>query len=240
MAYEDDLLIGCAAENNCWQYNIRYDSWDYKESAPFLEEDQTGVGLNKKLYVLDTERSHVLSLGSYTWSSWPMPPNKVGKAHSSIRWKDSIIIFGGIDSYRGVQTFNVTSQTWSVQNSSNVPFDLIWTSCLLLDEDEILLVGADSQDFFYSAAKYYPSSDTWIELEKSELNHWGTRLVKLGSRTFAINGHENQMVEEFHSSNNSWTIIDTKPHHIYYGFHTVLALPATLFAHLPGGCKGIH
>lgn len=240
LAFENDRIIGCTALKSCWYYDSQFDSWYYLADAPFKDEFQTGVSLNNNLYVLDSSEAHVLDLESDNWSTWSMPPNQFGRAHSSIGWEDSIVVFGGQSNYRGVQIFNVTSQTWSVKNSTNVPFDIVWTSVLLAKKDEILLVGSDQGGFYYAAAKYYPRTDTWQELEDSQLSHRGTRLVKLGTRVFTIDGFEVDTVEEFHLDDNSWSIIETKLLNNYLGFHTVMALPASLFAHLPGGCKGVQ
>ena len=240
LIFENDRIIACTAKSSCWQYDTQNDSWKYFADADFEEEYQNGASFNKDVYVLDTTRGYILNLVADYWRYWTMPPNEFGKAHTAIGWEDSIIIFGGSSNLRGVQTFNVTNQSWSVQNSSNVPFDLGWTSCLLVDKDEILLVGSDRPNSSYSAAKYNPREDTWEELENSELNHSGTRLVKLGSRVFAIDGNEIDTVEEFHLDDNSWSIVETKLLNNYFGFHTVLSLPASLFAHLPGGCKGVR
>ncbi len=156
-----------------------------------------------------------------------------------VGWRDSIILFGGHTNKRGVQTFNITSQTWKVQKSSNVPMDIAWTSCLLVEQDLVLTVGADSSGFYYSAAKYNARADTWKKLADSGVNHRGTRLVKLGGRVFAIDGRSVDIVEEFKMVDNTWTNIETKLINSYNGHHSALALPSWLFAHLPGGCKGV-
>ena len=235
--YANNKIIACGAMASCWEYNIKEDSWLSFTQATFLSEHQPGVVHNGKLYVIDTNKGHVLDLASNTWSTWPMPPNKFGWGPSMVDWKDSIILLGGWWNLRKVQTFNITSQTWTVKDSSNVPIEMVLSSSLLLPQDEILIVGAARPDFFYSAAKYYPRTDTWVRLEDSKVNHLGSRLVKLGSRIFAIAGHQATTIEEFTS--NTWSQVAVETKNLYKGYHSVLALPASLFAHLPDGCKGV-
>jgi hypothetical protein len=154
-----------------------------------------------------------------------MPPSKFGHSHSAIGWEDSIILLGGWSNKRGVQIFNITSQTWKVQNSSNVPMDIAWSSSLLADQHLVLFAGSASQPFFYSAAKYNPRSDTWIKLKNSHKNHLATCLVKLGSRVFAFGGQDAHSAEEFNLASNTWTNIDTKLINKCSGCHSILALP---------------
>jgi hypothetical protein len=240
LVFANDRVIACAGQQNCWQYHIQNDTWVGFTQAPFEEEYQPGVVYQNKLYVIDTSSAHVMDLENGNWSSWPMPPNKFGGAHSMVGWRDSIILFGGESNMRGVQVFNITSQTWKVQNSSNVPMDLFWTSCLFVEQDLVLTVGSQSSGFRYSSAKYNPRSDTWNKLADSILNHWGSKLAKLGSRIFAFDGLNVDIVEEFKMADNTWTNVETKLINSYEGYHSVLALPSSLFAHLPGGCKGVN
>jgi hypothetical protein len=240
LVFANDRIIACAGQQSCWQYNMQNDTWVGFTQAPFKAEYQPGVVYQNKLYVIDTSNAHVMDLENGNWSSWPMPPNSFGYAHSMVGWEDSIILFGGESNMRGVQVFNITNQTWKVQNSSNVPMDIFWTSCLLVEQDQILLAGSESGGFHYSAAKYNPRADTWIKLADSGTNHWGSRLVKLGSRIFALDGHVIDSVEEFKMADNTWTNVETKLINSYDGYHSVLSLPSSLFAHLPGGCKGVN
>ena len=238
--YANRRIIACALMSSCWEYNITGNSWQEFTQANFRPEGQPGVVIDNNLYIIDTSKGQVLNLISNTWSPWQMPPKNFGPYHSMVGWKDSIILMGGENNYRGVQIFNVTGKTWTVQNSSNAPMDMSGSSSLLIDEDEILIAGSNAAPGSGSlAAKYNPATNTWVMLEDSEENHSGSQLVKLGSRVFSINGNDRKDVEEFLRKNNSWTAIEKKVEHWYTGYHSAVALPSSLFAHLPQGCEGI-
>jgi hypothetical protein len=239
LIFVNNRIVACAGQQNCWKYHIQNDTWVNFTQAPFRAEYQPGVVYQNKLYVIDTSNAHVMDLENGNWSSWPMPPNKFGSAHFLVGWRDSIILFGGHNNKRGVQVYDIRNQTWKVQNSSNVPMDITWMSCLLVKQDQVLLSGSDSGGFYNSAAKYNPRADTWNKLADSGLSHRGSRLVKLGRRVFSLGGYDIDFVEELNLANNTWTNIETKLINNYKGYHSALALPSWLFAHLPGGCKGV-
>ena len=238
--FASNKIVPCGGEASCWEYNLKNDSWLKFTQATYKTEDQPGVVHDGKLYIIvDSYQAHVLDIMSNTWSMWPMPPNKFGNAHWMVGWKDSIILLGG-DSYpRSAQIFNITSQTWTAESTRNVQMDLAWSSSLVLGQDEILVVGSSYPSFSHSATRYYPQTDAWLKLPETQVNHLGSRLVKLGSRIFAIDGYETDTVEEFFAANNTWSLIGIKPINSYQGHQSLVSLPAALFAHLPGGCKGV-
>ena len=240
MVYANNRIITCGGQASCWEYNIKEDSWLNFTQATFSSEYQTGVVVHDgKLYVIDTMKAQVWDLVNKSWSTWPMPSKKFGIGHIMVGWKDSIILIGGLKNMRGVQIFNITSQTWAVKNSANVPMDIVWSSSLLISHDEVLFVGSDSSGYYKSAAKYYPVTDSWLKLPDTRESHRGSRLVQVGARIFVIYGYETDTVEEFFRANNTLSRIQIKPINSYKGYHSVVALPSKLFAHLPGGCKGI-
>ena len=239
LVYANNRIIACSRGTSCWEYNVIEDLWLNFAAAPFLAEQQPGQSLNNHLYVTDMSNTHVMDLVSNTWSQLPGPPIFPGNAPVLVGWRDSFILLGGGIYPRLVQTFNVTSQSWAVTNSTDSPIEMFWSSSVLIGPDEVLIVGSWSSGFFHSAAKYYPITNSWVRLEDSQVNHCGSRLVKLGSRIFAIDGYETDTVEEFFATNNTWTLIGIKLINSYQGHHSVVALPSALFAHLPGGCKGV-
>ena len=185
---------------------------------------------------MEKENPQVLDLVSIIWSKWHEPFGFYPICYSLITWKDCLIHMRGYEA----RTFNITTQTWDSQFSQNAPMQIFWSSALLSGEDEVLVVGSAMDSYKHSAAKYYPKTKSWVKLQDSKVNHYGSRLTKLGNRIFAIGGmYTTVRVEEFISVSNSWSSIEVDPSHWYTGFHSVVALPASLFAHLPQGCKGV-
>ena len=196
LVYANNRIIACGGTASCWEYNIKMDSWLKFTRATFRDDLQPGVVYGNKLYVIDDAKAQVLDLINNTWSTWSMPPNKFGGCcHWMVGWKESIILFGGERNPKGVQTYNTKTNTWIVQGSTNVPMEMKWSSALLISRNEIIVAGSDRSCCHHSAAKYYPQTDTWLKLQDSQISHRGTRLVKLGSRIFAICGYDTYTVE---------------------------------------------
>ena len=236
----DNKIIACSGGKSCWVYNPTEDSWSVVATAPFVHNFQPGVVYEEKVYIMDELNPQVLDPSSNTWLRWPTPPNESGVAPWMVGQKDTIILLGGQNNLKGIQIFNITEQTWTIMDSSQVTMDLRWSSSLTLNDGNVIIVGSEKDDYSYSAAIYAPTDNTWKELEKTETNHFGTRLVQLGGKVFAIEGGSNDLVEEFVLETETWKPVDVKLNVRRYGFHSLLALPARLFSHLPGGCQGVE
>ncbi len=235
-----EMIIACSGNESCWEYNIKENNWSVIAAAPFAPNWQPGVVYQEKVYVMDESTPQVFDPSSKAWSSWPSPPNKSGTAPWMVGWKDCIILLGGDSNLKGVQIFNVTEQTWTVMDSSLVPMDIWWSSSLTLSNGNVLIVGSHKTSFYNSTAFYKPDDNTWVKLEETTFNRDATRLVQLGSRIFAIDGYFTNLVEEFLLGTNTWKPVDVELLIKRTGHHSLLALPARLFSHLPGGCQGVE
>jgi hypothetical protein len=239
LVYFNEIIIACSGRKSCWEYNVKENNWSVIATAPFSNKYQPGVVYQEKLYVIDESNPQVFDPSPRAWSSWPSPPKKSGSAPWTVGWKDCIILLGGEKNPRGVQIFNITEQTWTVMDSSQVPMDIFWSSSLTLPDGNVLIVGSIVGNYQNSAAFYNPADNSWKELEKTLTSHQGTRLVQLGSRIFAIGGRENGLVEEFLLETNAWKPVDAELLVRRDGFLSLLALPEKLFSHLQGGCQGV-
>jgi hypothetical protein len=124
-------------------------------------------------------------------------------------------------------------------DTSQLPMEIHWSSSLTLNNGNVFIVGSEQSGSHYSAAFYKPTDNSWVQLEDSVTSHQGTRLVQLGTQLFAIGGRANDLVEEYNLETNLWTPVDVELLVKRDGHHSVLALPARLFSHLPGGCHGV-
>ncbi len=240
LVFVDEMIIACSGGKSCWQYNAKEDSWLVIATAPFTHNQQPGVVYKGKVYVMDESSPQVFDPSSRTWASWPSPPNKSGDAPWMVGWKDCIILTGGQSNPRGVQIFNITEQTWTAMDSSQVPMDLWWSSSLTLSTGNVFIVGSAVSVSFNSAALYNPADNSWTELDKTATRRYGTRLVQLGNRIFAVDGTLTDLIEEFLLKTNNWKPVDVELLIKRDGQHSVLGLPARLFSHLPGGCQGVE
>ncbi len=240
LVYVKKMIIACSGGKSCWEYKVKENNWSMVATAPFTHNYQPGVVFQEKVYVIDESNPQMFDPSSKTWSSWPSPPKKTGGAPTMVGWKDCILLLGGNSNRRGVQIFNVSEQTWTVMDSSQVLMDLQWSSSLTLVNENLFIVGAYSDGFYNSAVFYNPTDNSWVKLQDSVTDHLGTRLVLLGSRIFAIDGFQTDLVEEFMLETNTWKPVDIELLIKRTGHHSVLALPAILFSHLQGGCQGVN
>ncbi len=107
---------------------------------------------------------------------------------------------------------------------------------MVLPNEEILVAGFfNAQN---SAAIYNLLENKWYQVEDSMYKKFGTGLVVLGSRIFSTGGYNDIMVEEFDYSSRTWKSVEM-PLLQQRCYHSVIPMPAEVFAHLPGGCQGV-
>ena len=130
------------------------------------------------------------------------------------------------------------SQAW-ITLDSEAPFNIFASGCAVLPTEEILVVGSYTESYRKSAFIYNVLENKWQQAEDSFYDRWASAVVALGSRVFAVGGYPNEkIVEEFISSTKSWITVEAT---VLVGRrdHSMISVPAELFAHLPGGCTGI-
>ena len=240
LVYVDEMIIACQGGVACWQYDTLKNSWTEISPAPFEVNFQQGAAYQSKIYVHDAQEPQVLDLESSTWSSWPSPIVDPGLSPCIVPWEDNIILFGGYDNLQGVQMFNHATQTWSILEESQAPMEMLWSSAVELPNDNFLVVGSEMVSSYYSVVIYNPVTRSWTQLEDTDQKKRGTRLIALGSRYFAMEGFRTNDIEEFLLDSNTWQLMEPRFQVQRRGYHSVLALPANLFDHLPEGCVGVE
>jgi hypothetical protein len=243
LAYIDDKILACAGyepNKDCYLYHPNNDSWSIYSTSKFTHAYQPGEIYNDKIYIKDDSNPEVFDPISNSWSSWLAPLKKTGDGACLVAQKDTFLLLGGLSNQRGVQTFNHSSNTWQVLNSTNVPMDIYLSGCALLPNDEILVVGSEGTPYQSSAALYNVQSNTWKALSETPNPRDGTALVTLGKRVFAVDGHYGNIVEEFNYNTFTWSPMEAKLITHRDGHQGVIPLPAEMFQHLPGGCVGVQ
>jgi hypothetical protein len=242
LAYIDEKIISCGghSKRECYVYNIAEDSWSVFSTASYTHNYEPAATYNNKLYIADDTYPEVFDPVETTWSSWPTTPKELGEGPCMVAWHEDFLLIGGRKSDNGVQRYSHATQTWSIVESSSAPMIVDFSGCIVLPTDEILVVGAEDPDIAgISAALYNATANSWTKLADTQWNHHGVSLVRLGQRVFALGSRDQNIVEEFHYNNNTWTTLDAGLIVHRTGHQGVLSLPAHLFQHLPGGCVGV-
>jgi len=109
----------------------------------------------------------------------------------------------------------------------------------LTADKNVIVLGSIMEFYSRSSALYSVRDNKWTFLEESNYSRFGTTVVRLGDRVFAIGGLDSDVVEEFIIADKTWVTLDTKLI-IPRVYHSTLAVPDHFFAHLDGGCIGVH
>ena len=230
-------------EFQCWTYDIQANEWTListRGGESFLYFVGPRAVYQEKIYFVDLANSLVFDTTSKTWSIWPTPPLQA-EGGCMVQWEDNFILFGGyFGTPRAVQKFNHLTQTWEVLSSNSAPFDILLSNCIVLPNNEILVVA------FKEVALYNPDSNTWKVLNSRPHVKFATlsgRVFDLVAPGYGFDYDVEPLLtsdtQEFDYRANTWTTIDVQLLGPDNGFRSAIALPARLFDHLPGGCVGI-
>ena len=242
LAYVDNKILSCAGyyNMNCFQYHLLNNSWSVYSTAPNEYFGAEGISFNEKIFIADNEFADLFDPVENSWSEWTGPLNKSARGSCLLNWNNKFLLLGGRSNPRGIQVFDHSSQLWEVVESDSVPFDIDYSSCILLPNDEVLVVASIVSPFRSSVGLYNPNANTWKVLKDTTISRYGASLVKLGSRVFVVDGEGGNEVEEFDSTDNSWTKVKAQLISHRKGGQGVLALPADVFNLLPGSCLGVE
>jgi hypothetical protein len=244
LAFIDNKILACGGYNNknCFQYHPNNDTWSIFSISKSIHSDFPGEIFNEKLFLADCCSPEVLDPVSNTWSSWPSFisfGSGTGLNSCLIAWQETFILLGGLIGPTP-QSFNHSTNTWQVVDYVRPPIYFDTNGCILLPSDEILVVGSEGYLNYTSAALYDIKANSWKELPKTTYCRDGASLVILGSRIFAMDGRYNNTVEEFDYDTSSWSLVAAELITHRGGSQDVIALPAEMFQHLPGGCVGVQ
>ena len=243
VGFIDDKIVACGGNNvtkDCRLYDRFTDTWSVYSTGSFYHEYMPGTIYDGKIYLADITHPEIFDPVQVSWSTWPPAPVDVFSYPTLIPWQDSILYIGGYSNRLGIQVFNVTTSEWSLMEfNSEVPMELWASSCIKLNEEEILFLGSAAGEFYYRHSILNMTDKTWSLYGPNKYQRDATTLTKLGDRIFAIGGWQGtEVIEEFNYSDKTWSEV---PHQLItrrFG-HSSLVLPARLFSHLPNGCKGI-
>ena len=234
----------------CWKYEIPTNEWIEITTSIYQHIKRPSIALNNKLYYLNNNgESEIFDPVTNTWTPWKSPPKESGSRPCLIAWKDSVIVIGGELHLRGVQLYNVTTDSWRTLNAITVG-DFYAHSCVRMPKgsDKFLVVGGNS--FYYNAADIYDAStDSWKQIAETIKVRRFSNLVTLGKRIFAMGGHDlggvmSDTVEEYLIDKNVWELKNIRLP-LGRGNSAALAVPANWFATknlekpLANGCQGI-
>ena len=163
-------------------------------------------------------------------------PSSFGHDPCFLVWKFNFFLIGGSANSTLFQSYNTYDQTWT-EVTTSMPIKVHNSACLVLPNDDILVVGSEEFGDYMSAAVYNVGKNYWTKLPPLTFLREGTSLVRLGNRVFAIGGLSDT-VEEFHPATNTWSLM-SKSLIIPRIHHSSISLPASKFATISGGCQGV-
>ena len=144
LAYNDGKVVAYPSSTDhtkfCWSYSIVENTWTNITSIPHDHGwSLVTIALNKKMYIIDDTNPEVMT---NSWTRMPRSTIPIGQLPCLVTWKDTILVLGlNGNSGFAVQSFNTTSNMWSVLDKKSAPFKMYQSSCIRLPTDEVLVVA---------------------------------------------------------------------------------------------------
>ena len=192
------------------------------------------------LYFVDNSNPETYNLINKTWTNGLNPPQTVGSGACMVLYQDSFIVFGGDVYTRAIQQYNHTTKTW--KNLVSFTADYKYSGCTSLPWSVTqgkFMVVAGLPSYTKATIIDVPNNDLELVPDTVVSRH-GSNLITLGSRVFVLGGYSpaTDVVEEYHLSNNSWTILPARLLVARYHSRSI-PVPAAWFDSIPGGCTGV-
>ena len=234
---------------NCWEYSIASNTWSLMTSSRYAHTFMNGQIYKNQIYFPDYSYPETYNLDTNSWSSGIYIPNSPGSNPCIVSYLDTFIAIGGTSYPTGMQQYNFTSKTWTNLPSLSPGYSYFGCTLLPAPSDapisaplftnRILMMQSQASDVL--GTMFDISSSQFLPISPTTYGHRHNQILSLGRRVFVFagfNGAPNNLVEEYHQHNNSWTVV---PSGLLNGrFHTgAVAVPAHWFKNIPGGCQGV-
>ena len=230
------LACGQAHATDCYLYDVGSDTWTVTTGPGALYTTQ-GVVLHQKMYLPDEYSPKVFDSATKKWSNWAKGGTDT-YVSCYVAWEDYIFKFGGYPPHD--ERYDPADDTWSFVTTSP-PFPIYLSGCVVLANDNILITGSGMEEWFYRAhTEYNVTSGIWSPVIYGQVDHQYSTAILLGSRVFVFPGVYTGTIEEYNYSNRSLSTCAPRLTMVTDGHPSVIAVPATWFSHLPGGCTGVH
>ena len=154
-----------------------------------------------------------------------------------VQWEDSFIRFGGQINPREIVKYNITLKAWTTLNSSSMPMDVYKSGCTKLPNKKIFIIGNDLN--YYDYAVYDVVMNSWPIFSQQTIRQFDNSVLALSNRVFTLNGGQQSIIQEYNFLNDTFTYLPFELITVRTNYPGILAVPAKLFSHLPGGCIGI-
>jgi hypothetical protein len=255
LGLSNNFLLACSGYNTvtkmsnqkCWNYNFNTTLWQYSGNLLITSKPNYPIQSYKLVlyFVNDEGPGEKIIFMNPNTSSWPTTPlTKFGEGACSVMWGDNMIIFGGANSSTVVQMVNMRTYSW--KNLAPMTLPHYSFGCVLLpDRNRVLIVSTVPGGNERRSDIFDASLNTWNVTGSTVNARAGASLVRLGTRVFAVGGNSSPTnislsatVEEYDINSGTWSLVATNLTGARQNFG-ILSLPATSFAHLANGCKGV-
>ena len=150
-------------------------------------------------------------------------------------YKNTFLRFGGdvYGFFRSIYEYNVLNNSWVQLNTTSAPMDMEVSTCGVLPNYDIMIMGTRSQSST-SLSLYNVPSNTWAFLGSPPNVQYTSHIFPFGSRTFI---GWSKSVYEFDNKNITFTL---QPFSFFKGRGggRSVYVPSGMLNSLPKGCKG--
>jgi len=227
-------VLGCGPSTSgilCFLYNVSDNIWTAFDGSQYLTT--SSLVCNNKFYFFHETNPSIFDPFTKSWTKWPVVPFFSVYLCAVVHGK-SILSFGGFDRQK-VFKYDTVSNSW-IQLNSTAPINMFASSCGVLPNGNVLIVGSYAAGYENSYAVYNVLSDAWVFSAKQNYFSSGAFVLSIGHRVFVVSTFT---VYEFHYNTNIFSQLpfETLGNRERKGGQ--LQVPSGIFNSLKISCIGI-
>jgi hypothetical protein len=212
-------------------------TWDLYPSGTNEFGFINSIVFQNKFYFFHDENPVIFDPETILWSNWTQVPN-FSRYSCTVVYKNTLLRFGGgtYGFYRAIYQYDFKNDSWVQLNSSNAPMDLVESSCGVLPNDNIMMMGSTyNGNYHYLVSVYNVTSNNWTFYGSHPEASYGSHIFSFGQQTFTV---FDKYVFEFDYNNITFTLQPFSFKKYRSGAFSSVYVPSGMLNSLPNGCRG--
>lgn len=207
--------------SNVDRYDPNLNEWISVSPMLFKRQAACAVTVGSKLYVMGgfDGLSRLDTMEQYDparreWTQLPSMSISRGPSLAAVEYGKCIYVFGGGNSLKKVEKFDVELNQWTEVASMKRPRYAL--AAVALGQFIYALGGDDCQFALAECERYDPETDTWSDIPSMLSSRQNFAAVVLGSRVYCMGGVDaaspmKEKVEMFDTISQQWSFADQMP-----------------------------
>jgi hypothetical protein len=232
-------VLGCGGiiTIQCYLYTVANNTWNTYPTGAHQYGNMKSIVYRNKFYFFHATNPVIFDPEIVAWYTWPQVP-LYSEFSCTVVYKNTLLRIGGMyETFRTIFQYNgFDNFSWVQLNTSNAPMDMRGSTCGVLPNDNILIIGSSLYSYHFNIFSIYNvASNTWALFGPQSYASVNSHIFSFGQQAFIV---LDKAVYEFDYKNINFTL---RPFSFFQNrgnAHCSIYVPSGMLNSLPRGCKG--